>query len=212
MCCCDWTLRFWRCTSLLVPRLPKLPGPLNSIGSATWTIWSGGKKYKPVHLKNVIQAFSFLRSISFYTFRCGKVSMLTHTYPPKPLRTLKRPSAITSLTDQFTCGLMSDLVICKHIKEYGHTWHQMSLMRPGVIAQHKLHLLLLVWTFHGDKPYFMLSRYPPEFILTLKVQNFWKFNSYCSLKPLWPGMGEVVPARTSLYIPHPLPLCINCRG
>ena len=48
--------------------------------------------------------------------------------------------------------------------------------------------------------------------LTLKVLNFWKFTSYCSLKPLWSGMGEVVPARTSpTLIPHPLPLCINCR-
>ena len=43
-------------------------------------------------------------------------------------------------------------------------------------------------------------------ILTLKVLNFWNFTSYCSLKPLWSGMGEVVPARTS-----PTPLCINCR-
>ena len=45
--------------------------------------------------------------------------------------------------------------------------------------------------------------------LTLKVLNFWKFTSYCSLKPLWSGMGEVVPARTSPTL-HPLPLCINC--
>ena len=43
-------------------------------------------------------------------------------------------------------------------------------------------------------------------IITLKVLNFWKFTSYCSLKPIWSGMGEVVPSRTSptLY-PHPLP-------
>ena len=48
--------------------------------------------------------------------------------------------------------------------------------------------------------------------LTLKVLNFWKFTagSYCSLKPLWLGMGEVVPARTSPTL-HPLPLCISCR-
>ena len=49
-------------------------------------------------------------------------------------------------------------------------------------------------------------------ILTLKVLNFWKFTSYCSLKPLWSGMGEVVLACTSPTLhPHPLPLCINCR-
>ena len=48
---------------------------------------------------------------------------------------------------------------------------------------------------------------PPE----PKVLTFWKFTSYCSLKPLWSGMGEVVPARTSPTLPpHPLPLCISC--
>ena len=38
--------------------------------------------------------------------------------------------------------------------------------------------------------------------LTLKVLNFLKFTSYCSLKPLWLGMGEVVLARTSPTL-HP---------
>ena len=40
--------------------------------------------------------------------------------------------------------------------------------------------------------------------LTLKVVNFWKFTSYCSSRPLWSGMGEVVSARTlPPYIPIP---------
>ena len=34
--------------------------------------------------------------------------------------------------------------------------------------------------------------------LALKVLNFWKFTSYCSLKPLWSGVGEVV----HFYIDH----------
>ena len=38
--------------------------------------------------------------------------------------------------------------------------------------------------------------------LTLKVLNFWKFTCYCSLKPLWSGMGEVVLVRTSPTL-HP---------
>ena len=42
-------------------------------------------------------------------------------------------------------------------------------------------------------------------MLTLKVLNFWKFASYCSLKPLWSGMGEVVPARTSPTLHPPIP-------
>ena len=41
--------------------------------------------------------------------------------------------------------------------------------------------------------------------LTLKVLNFWKLTSYCSLKPLRSGMVEVVPARTlpTLHPPSP---------
>ena len=41
--------------------------------------------------------------------------------------------------------------------------------------------------------------------LTPKVLNFWKFSSYCSLKPLWSGMEEVVPARTSPTRTSPIP-------
>ena len=53
-------------------------------------------------------------------------------------------------------------------------------------------------------------------ILTLKVLNFWKFtlkwsgsgwisDSYCSLKPLWLGMGEVVSGHTSPTLHPPSP-------
>ena len=44
------------------------------------------------------------------------------------------------------------------------------------------------------------------FVSTLQVLNFWKFttSSYCSLKPLRSGMGEVVPAHTSPTL-HPPP-------
>ena len=38
----------------------------------------------------------------------------------------------------------------------------------------------------------------------------WISDSYCSLKPLCSGMGEVVPARTSpTLLPHPLALCCH---
>ena len=33
---------------------------------------------------------------------------------------------------------MSDLVICEYRKEYGHTGHQISLLRQGVIEQQKV--------------------------------------------------------------------------
>ena len=46
-------------------------------------------------------------------------------------------------------------------------------------------------------------------VLTRKVLNFWKFTSYCSLKPLWLGMGEVVPARTSPTLHPPSPPTVH---
>ena len=45
--------------------------------------------------------------------------------------------------------------------------------------------------------------------LTLKVLYFWKFTSYCNLKPLWSGMGEVVPARTSPTLHPPSPPTVH---
>ena len=46
-------------------------------------------------------------------------------------------------------------------------------------------------------------------VLTLTVLNFWKFTSYFSLKPLWSGMGEVVPARTSPTLHPPSPPTVH---
>ena len=45
--------------------------------------------------------------------------------------------------------------------------------------------------------------------ITLKVLNFWKFSSCCSLKPLWSGMGEVVLVRTSPTIHPPSPPTVH---
>ena len=45
--------------------------------------------------------------------------------------------------------------------------------------------------------------------LTFKVLNFWTFTSYSSLKPLWSGMGEVVPARTSPTLHPPSPPTVH---
>ena len=60
--------------------------------------------------------------------------MDTHSHPRG---ISKWPYANARLTAHFMCGLMSDLAICKFKKKYGHTWHRMSLLRPGVIKQHK---------------------------------------------------------------------------
>ena len=73
-------------------------------------------------------------------FQCvPKPRMLAHTYPHKPLRKESETMnyAITRLTAYLMCGLMSNLVICKFWKKHGHTWHRMSLLRPGVIKQRK---------------------------------------------------------------------------
>ena len=48
--------------------------------------------------------------------------------------------------------------------------------------------------------------------LTLTVLNFWKFAIYCSLNPLWSGMGEVVPARTSPTLHPPSPIPSHCAS
>ena len=53
-----------------------------------------------------------------------------------------------------------------------------------------------------------VSSHTTKAILTLKVLNVWKFTSSCSLKPLWSGMGEVVPARTSLTLHPPTRLAL----
>ena len=62
-----------------------------------------------------------------------KVNMLTDTYLNKPLKNIKWPSTISSLTAYFTCDLMSDLVICQHIKVYMDIecryWYQVSFKK-----------------------------------------------------------------------------------
>ena len=74
----------------------------------------------------------------------------------------------------------------------------------------------------------LIDSYQLELYLTLKLPGpaagmGWISDSYCSLKPLCSGMGEVVPARTSPTLLPPSPRtvlslscfkvsqCINCR-
>ena len=76
---------------------------------------------------------------------------------------------------------------------YGHDLEVMSL-NPGWVelGVRSTSALSCTWTKTKNKYTY----------LTLKVLNFWKFTSYCSLKLSWSGMGEVVPARTSPTL-HP---------
>ena len=57
------------------------------------------------------------------------------------------------------CGLMSDLVICKHRKEYmyGYTRHWMFFLRLGVIKQHKIQILQDI---HLQPTYTCIARLP----------------------------------------------------
>ena len=74
----------------------------------------------------------------------------------------------------------------------------------------------------GCWPHWFVVHYPVSvhwyvaitMFVTLKVLNFWNLtlkwsgwisDSYCSLKPLWFGMGEVVPACTSPTLHPPSP-------
>ena len=66
------------------------------------------------------------------------MSMLTCIYPHKPLRKIK----MTVWNHQADRPLYvwpdiwsGDLQVYKN---YGHTWHWISLLRPGVIKQHKI--------------------------------------------------------------------------
>ena len=85
--------------------------------------------------------------------------------------------------------------------------------RAGGAKQHKSNTEMTVKHFWTQMLTFSLSGAVKQYKtysysnihLTLKVLNFWKFTSYCSLKPLWSGMGEVVPARTSPTLHPPSP-------
>ena len=115
--------------------------------------------------------------------------------PTETLRKIKWPPAITRLTVHFTCGLMSDLLISKHRKKYGHTWHWVSLLRPGVTSQHK-HLGIRKVTY--DVQYFTSKHHAVHFLtfpeqialLALRVDHLYtlldshhKVSMVCAMLP-----------------------------
>ena len=109
-------------------------------GESRWCIWSILVLIHQIQY-NMLRS---LRNVYVHTQTClenqslwgDKVSMLTHICPHKPLRNIEVTICkITRPTAHFMCGPMSDLLICKFM--YGHTWHRISLLRPGVIKQHK---------------------------------------------------------------------------
>ena len=105
------------------------------------------------------QVFLYLyidfKSLNLHLWTLGgdKVSMLTHTYPHKPLRKIK----VTMCNHQAD----SQLYVWPDVWSYGHTWHRMSLLRPGVIKQQNrnpaplvrpswCHLHFIIVLYHGS--------------------------------------------------------------
>ena len=81
--------------------------------------------------------------ILFEALRGGTVSMLSHTYPHK----LNWTSTITRLTAHFSCGLVSDLVVCKQRKSMIIHDTECRLLRCGIFKQHTLKLNLKLISF-----------------------------------------------------------------
>ena len=80
---------------------------------------------------------------NIYPLGTDKVSILAHTYPHKPLKKIK----MTICNHQADSPLhvwpdvwSGDLQVYKMCS---HTWHRMSLLRPGVVKQHKSKLFTI---------------------------------------------------------------------
>ena len=130
-----------------------------------------------------------------------------------------------------------------HFLTIFHSLHVISLPHPSMIVNPVA--IVSKWSFclpcpcHAGHPYLyqMLCYYITFCLYTLEVTSSFltltlpgtyagvsgSLDSYCSLKPLCSGMGEVVPVRTSPTLLPPSPRtvlslscfkvsqCINCR-
>ena len=109
-----------------------------------------------------------------------------------------------------------------HRRLCGYAW--LNLLTLSLPRYHIVHFCLLKvlkctakshapldWSAqeHWLGQYDLLQQQMQPYKLTLKVLNFWEFTSYCSLKPLWSGMGEVVPACTSPTLHPPSPPAVH---
>ena len=146
--------------------------------------------------------------------RGDKVSMLTHTYPHKPIR-LKWPYAITRLTAHIMSGLMSDLVICKFRKSMvTHDtkcpyWDQVSLNNPNPNPNY----LLLLPT---DLAYQLSTLHCacPNYFNCVNSYSA-SHNNWCTetllnrvITAQWEGMGDAGSARYEPAL-HPSSLTIR---
>ena len=130
------------------------------------------------------------------------------------------------------CSLLWSLMLCTKFCQIHHNLsmnfqHQLLHLLlwcltflSAVITSHWLQSIKRYFHFSSSVTCSACSPFAPSIvcampvILTLKVLNFlkysykwggWTSDSCCSLKPLWSGMGEVVPARTSPTLHPPSP-------
>ena len=73
--------------------------------------------------------------------------MLTHTYPQKPLRKIKRDHMHSPGWQPTLCVTWCLIWWFEILEKYDHTWHRMFSLRPAVIKQHKLYNCTLIWLF-----------------------------------------------------------------
>ena len=110
-------------------------------------------------------------------------------------------------TKQHEFKLIVNLSACIHIhfvKLSSSRFEQLAIIRSLVMIS-----MLFVTEEDANAHGRLLPWSSIVTLLTPKVLNFWKFTSYCSLKPLWSGMGEVVPARTSPTLHPPSPPTVH---
>ena len=96
-----------------------------------------------------------------------------------------------------------------------YIWDKSPQSSHPTFPRSHLHIFLLIVAtqnllqYKHPDAYFCWADKAISAHLTLKVLNFWKFTSYCTLKPLWSGMGEVVPACTSPTLHPPSPPTVH---
>ena len=71
-------------------------------------------------------------------------------YPHKPQRNIEVTTCNTRLSAHLMYGLMSIWWFASLEKKYDHTWRPMSLLRPGVIEQHKPYSYIIWLTSRQD--------------------------------------------------------------
>ena len=107
--------------------------------NATKNITSFAKEVKSEtdkHFTHFVEVLSLGPFILCAPLWGDKVNILSHIYPHKPLREI----------EVIICNQQADSPLyvwpniwsgVQFLKTYGHTWQWMSLLRPGVIKQHK---------------------------------------------------------------------------